>query len=108
MYELCCPACNDNYIGKTDQNFSTSVQKHRDPDKNSPIYKHLLECKHFNNVVNLHNLPPSNKSVKYLEHVQIAVYGNNRIIDNCQNWVKSCSLESLHTKWKKSKLNCSI
>ena len=27
-YEFCCPACNNKYIGKTDQNFSTRVQEH--------------------------------------------------------------------------------
>ena len=38
VYELCCPACNSKYIGKTDQNFSTHIQEHSGSDKKSPVY----------------------------------------------------------------------
>ena len=82
MYEFCCPACNSKYIGKADRNICTCVQEHSGLDKKSLVYNHLLECEHFNYVVNLHSLPPSNNSVEYLEHVNIAVYDNNKIIDN--------------------------
>ena len=61
---------------------SARVQEHSGSDKKSLVYNHLLECEHFNYVVNLHSLPPSNNSVEYLEHVNIAVYDNTKIIDN--------------------------
>ena len=64
LYEFCCPACNMEYIGKTDPNFGTRVQEHNGLDKKPPVYNHLLECEHFNYVVNLHSLPPSNNSVE--------------------------------------------
>ena len=32
-YEFSCPACNKKYIGKTDRNFGTHVQKHSCSDK---------------------------------------------------------------------------
>ena len=51
--EFRCPACNNTYIGKTDWNFDTRVQEHSNSDKTSPVYNHLLECKHFNYVVSL-------------------------------------------------------
>ena len=68
----------------------------------------MLECEHFNYVVNLHSLPPSSNSVEYLKHVKIAVYDNTKIIDSSQNWVELCFFKSLHIKWKKPKLNCGI
>ena len=71
VYECCCSACNNKYIGKTDRNFGSRVQEHSGLDKKSPV---LFECEHFNYVVNLHSLPPSNNSLEYLEHVKIAVY----------------------------------
>ena len=108
VYEFCCPACNIKYIGKTDRNFGTRVQKHSGLDKKSPVYNHLFECEHFSYVVNLHSLPPSNSLVEYLEHVKTDVYDNTKIIDSSQNWVKLCFLESLHIKWKKPKLNCVV
>ena len=80
MYKFCCPACNNKYIGKTDQNFGTRVQEHCSLDKKSPVYNHLLECQHINYEVNLHGLPLSNNSVEYLEHVKIVIYGNTKII----------------------------
>ena len=76
--------------------------------KKSPVYNHLFECEHFNYVVNLHSLPPSNNLVEYLEHVKIAVCGNSKITDNSQNWIELCFLERLHIKSKKPKLNCGI
>ena len=96
---------NSKYIGKTER---TRVQEHSGSDKKSPVYNHLLECEHFNYVVNLHSLPPSNNSVEYLEHVKIAVYDNTKIIDNSQSWIELCFLESLHIRWKKLKLNCGL
>ena len=108
MYEFCCPACNSKYIRKTDRNFDAHVQEHSGSDKKSLVYNQLLECEHFNYVVNLHSLPPSSNLVEYLEHVKIAVYDNTKIIDNNQNWIELCFFERLHTKWKKPKLNCGI
>ena len=108
VYEFCCPACNSKYIGKTDPNFGTSVQEHSGSDKKSTVYNHLLECEHFNNVVNLHSLRPSSNLIEYLEHVKIPVYGNTKIIDSSQNWIELCFLETLHIKYKKRNLNCGI
>ena len=108
VYEFCCPACNIKYTGKTDRSFGTRIQVHSGLDKKSPVYTHLLECEHFNNVVILHSLPPSNNSVEYLRHSRIAVYGNTKIIDKRQNWVELYLLESLYIKRKKAKLNFGI
>ena len=68
----------------------------------------MLECEHFNYVVNLYSLPLNNNSVESLEHVGFAIYDNTKIIDNSQNWFEVCFSESLHINWKKPKLNCGI
>ena len=52
------------YIGKTDRDFGTRAQERSGSYKKSPVYNHLLECEHFNYVVNLHSLPPSNNLVE--------------------------------------------
>ena len=88
--------------------FGTHVQDHSGSEKKALVYNHLLGCEHFNYMVNLHSLPPSNNSVEYFENVKIPVYGNTKIIDNSQNWIEICFLESLPIKWKKPKLNCGI
>ena len=108
VYEFCCPACNIKYIEKTDQNFGTRVQEHSGLDKTSPVYNHLFECEHSSYVVNLHSIPPSNRSVEYLEHVKTTVYDNTKIINSSQNWIELCFLERLYIIWKKPKLNCGV
>ena len=76
--------------------------------KKSPLYNYLSEYEHLNYVVNLHSLPSSNHSVEYIEHIKFSVYDNTNIIDSCQNCVELYFLYSLHIKWKKPKLNCSM
>ena len=101
LHEVCCLACSTKYIGKPDRNFGTHLQEHSSSDKKLPICNHLLLYGLSDYVVNLHSLLPSDNSVKYLEHVRVDVYDNTKIIDNSQNWVELCFLESLHNKWKK-------
>ena len=48
VYTFCCPACNNKYIGKTDQNICTLVQDHNGSDKISMVYNHMSGCEHFN------------------------------------------------------------
>ena len=43
-----------NILEKQIKNFGTQLQKHNGSDKKLPIYNHLLECEHFNYVVNFH------------------------------------------------------
>ena len=74
-----------NIFEKKNRCFGVCVHEHSRSDKKSPVYNHLLECEHFNYVVNLHNLPPTNNLVEYLEHIKIAVYDNSKIIGNTQN-----------------------
>ena len=58
--------------------------------------KNRFECEHFDKVVKLHGLLPSNNSVEYLEHVKFLVYDYTRIIDSSQNCNELAFLESLH------------
>ena len=99
--EVCCPVYKSKHIGKTDRNFGARVQK-------SLVYNHLLEWERFNYVVNLHGLPPSGNLVEYFGLVKIVVYYNSTIIDNSPNWIELYFLESLHIKWKKTKVNCGL
>ena len=41
VYEFCCPACNNKYIGKTDQNCGTRFDKYGDLEKKSLVYNLL-------------------------------------------------------------------
>ena len=67
-------------------NFGTRVQEHSGSDKKPLVYNHLRAQEHFNYVINLPSLPPSNNLVQYLEYAKLSVYDNTKIIDISQNW----------------------
>ena len=48
VYEFTCAGCNSRYIGETSRHLSTRIKEHTTTDKNSHIFKHLLnspDCK---------------------------------------------------------------
>lgn len=89
VHTFSCASCDNIYIGKTDQNFSNWVQEHSGSDKNSPVYNCLLEYEHFNYIVNLHCLQPSNASVQYLANFKFVVYVSTKIKE--QNLIQESS-----------------
>ena len=52
--------------------------------------------------------PQLNRLVSCSVFSKIDIHDNTKIIENTQNWIELCFLESLHIKWKKPKLNCGI
>ena len=55
VWEFCFPACNADYIGKTDQNLGTWIKEHCGLDKNLPIFDHLAECNLYQYTLTLHS-----------------------------------------------------
>ena len=55
VYEFSCPACNADYIGKTDRNLGTRIKEHCGLDKNSPVFNHLAECNFYQYGLTLHS-----------------------------------------------------
>ena len=56
------------------------------PDRKKKENLHLLECEHFNYLLNLHSLPHSKDLVEYSEQVEFSVLDNTKIISNYQSW----------------------
>ena len=46
VYQFTCSGCNSCYIGETSRHFSTRIKEHTVRDKNSHIFKHLLNFLH--------------------------------------------------------------
>ena len=63
IYKLSCPACNAEYIGKTDRCLRVPVDEHSS-DHNSAMFQHLHGCEAFKFLFSLNNLPEcfSNKA----------------------------------------------
>ena len=47
VYEVSCPGCGENYIGKTERILLERTKEHASTDKESPMRNHLQHCQHF-------------------------------------------------------------
>ena len=72
-----------NILKKTDQSFVINMleKQIKMAHKKSAVNNHLLECEHFNNVVNLYSLSHNKNSVKYIKHVEYPVYDKTKTTD---------------------------
>ena len=48
VYKMHCNKCNKFYIGSTIRHLHTRIQEHVKSDKNSSIFKHILQCQNQN------------------------------------------------------------
>ena len=56
IYDIQCPACKENYIGKTDRYFVTHLDEHGSRH-DQPILQHLVNCQQFLEELSILNLP---------------------------------------------------
>ena len=56
IYKLTCPACNAEYIGKTDRCLRVRLDEHSS-DHNSAMFQNLHSCEAFKFLFSLNNLP---------------------------------------------------
>ena len=57
VYDVSCPSCGANYIGKTERTLYERTVEHAWTDNNSAVYKHLGDCtgvQHLFDIVSLH------------------------------------------------------
>ena len=111
IYNINCPGCGEDYIGKTDCCFGTRMhQQGNKPDQ--PMYLHLQECGDFNDITSLNVLPDVDKkkrvSIDKSAHISEAVKNNSKIIKSSRDWLELCYLESFMIKKHKSKINDGI
>ena len=101
IYNINCPGCGEDYIGKTDCCFG--VRMHEQGNKTGqPMLSHLEGCEAFNYMTSLMALPDidEKKALKIEKHSHIseAVKHNSKL----------CYLESFMIKKHKSKINDGI
>ena len=104
MYEFKCPACNANYVGKTDRCLFTRIEEHSSLES-SEIYNHITSCNEFNFVINLLELTPNdevNNNIKC--SVTDLIFTNTKIIDKSNHWSLILYQESIAINRKKLSL----
>ena len=62
VYEVKCPGCSIQYIGKSDRTLHERTREHAWSDVESPLRNHLSTCKHFLHTYGLLSMPDYNTS----------------------------------------------
>ena len=111
IYKLTCPACNAEYIGKTDRCLRVGLDEHSS-DHNSAMFQNLHSCEAFKFLFSLNNLPGcfDNKAdvANFTSHVHRTILNNATTIACNNNYNQLCFLESLLIKRYLPQLNCGI
>ena len=107
IYKVTCPGCNEDYIGKTDRNLVTILNKHACCE-HQPMYQHLSQCEHFSHIIDLLILPDidaSTTEINNKQHFINAVISNFCVLDTCSNCSQLLFLKALYIKNFAPKVN---
>ena len=110
VYEFKCPGCSERYIGKTDRNFLTRVIEHGAyrKDQNTAVYKHLISCDHFNETLELLQIPCENTNsirINIAQHLNETAKNSIKLLRQNNDWRQLCFLEALYIRQTNPELN---
>ena len=109
VYEICCPGCGENYIGKTERTMRERSVEHAWSDPESPMQNYLKSCPHFNHMYGLLTIfdetpvaeEPKNRRNFYIQSLQEQI----KILDYDRNWNQLLYKEALNIERKNPSLN---
>ena len=78
----------------------------------SAVLKHLNSCPYFNDIVSLCRLPDiltnNSCSIDKNKHIEHAIFNHTQILQQNNNWLQLCFLESLFIKRHSPSLNVGV
>ena len=99
VYEVCCPGCGANYIGKTDRTIRERTIEHAWSDKESPMRNHLRSCTHFKHLFGLLSMFNDRIDEDEIESFRAfsiqSIQEEVKILDNDANWNQLLYKEAL-------------
>ena len=115
VYEVKCPACSANYVGKTDRTLFERTKEHAWDSKDSPVRQHLSNCQHFHHLYGILSLGnglfnddvPTNES-SFREFSINSVRNNVKILDYDRNWNNLLYKEALYIERLNPNLNSGL
>ena len=109
VYEVCCPACGENYVGKTERTVRERSIEHAWSDAESPMRNHLRSCSHFNHMYDImsmfEDIPDEDQLAHRRNFTIQALQEEFKILDNDRNWNQLLYKESLNIERKDPSLN---
>ena len=98
IYRITSPGCFQKYVGKTDRNLITRLDKHG-TKVDQPIYQHLSNYNAFNDHIMLFTLPDAATDTTIVSkelHLRNAVINNLKILDKNNKWGQLQFLEAYY------------
>ena len=80
IYEIKCPGCGGQYIGKTDRCLSIRLSEHGTRN-DQPMFRHLSQCTDFIEYTKMFAINESPNYVSFESHILNAVLQNYSILD---------------------------
>ena len=109
VYEVCCPACGENYIGKTERTLKERSIEHAWYDVESPMRNHLKSCSHFNHMYGILTMlletPTEDESLIRRNFTIQALQKQIKVLDSDKNWNQLLYKEALNIERKDPTLN---
>ena len=100
IYRITSPSCFQKYVGKTNQNLITRLDKHG-TKVGQPMYQHLSNCSTFNDHIMLFTLPDAATDTTIVSkelHLHNTVINNVKILDKNDKWGQLQFLEAYYIK----------
>ena len=109
VYEICCPACGENYIGKTERTLKERSTEHAWYDAESPMRNHLKSCSHFDHLYGIltmfQEIPAEEETLNRRNFTIQALQEEIKILDSDRNWNQLLYKEALNIERKDPTLN---
>ena len=106
VYHIKCPGCGEVYVGKTNCCLGKRLDEHG-TRQDQPMHMHLTNCKEFQYMINLFNLPDIDKESRtgsLDSYILNAVRENCKVLISSDDWLTLTYMEPLLAK----KYNASI
>ena len=107
IYRITCPGWFQKYVGKTNRNLITRLEKHG-TKVDQPMYQHLSNCSAFNDHIMLFTLPDAAADTFIISkelHLHNTVINNVKILDKDDKLGQLQFLEAYYIKKVVPKIN---
>jgi hypothetical protein len=116
VYEVSCPGCGENYIGKTERILEQRATEHASTDKESPMRNHLQHCQHFLHLYGMisisdhlftdsRSIDNDEECISRQTFAKQALQCSIKVLDSDSNWNRLLYKEALCIERKDPSLN---
>ena len=113
VYQVSCPGCGAEYIGKTDRTLFERTSEHAWTDKASCVREHIHECEQFNHIFDILTIDAFDEEMnsevddvtRKREFFKETIRQHTKILDQDRNWNVLLHKEALQISRAKNLLN---